>query len=251
MLPWGTLINVVTVVVGSLLGLLLQQIFTEEIEKIVFQAIGLGTILIGLKMSLRLPDGHMLILIFSLILGGVFGELVNLDNWILGLSESLKQGLGLTESRFSEGLITAFLLFCVGSMTIVGAIEEGLNQNRELLIIKSTLDGFSSIALAASFGIGVLFSVIPLVIFQGGMTLSAKLLARVFDQTTTDVLSAVGGVLIIGISINILGLGEINLENLLPSLLLCVLLSKANQKWFSRKKVINLKNSSANLGDGI
>jgi len=234
-LPIGTLINVATVVAGSLLGLLLQQIFTEDIEKIVFQAIGLGTILIGLKMALKLPDGYLLVVIFSMILGGIFGELVNLDDWMLGLSEKLKTSLGLTESRFSEGLITAFLLFCIGSMTIVGAIEEGLNQNRELLIVKSTLDGFSSIALAASFGIGVLFSVIPLFIFQGGMTLGSKKLSRVFDQTTIDVLSSIGGILIIGISINILELGNINLENLLPSLLLCIFLVKANQRWFVSK----------------
>ena len=234
-LPIGTFINVATIVVGSILGLLLQQIFTSEIETIVFQAIGLGTILIGIKMALKLPDGYMLVIIFSLILGGIFGELINLDDWMLGLSEKLKNSLGVTESRFSEGLITAFLLFCIGSMTIVGAIEEGLNQNRELLIVKSTLDGFSSIALAASFGIGVLFSVIPLLIFQGGMTLGSKKLSNVFDQTTIDVLSSIGGILIIGISINILGLGKINLENLLPSLLLCIFLVKANQKWFVAK----------------
>ena len=90
-------------------------------------------------------------------------------------------------------------------MTIVGAIEEGLNQNRELLIVKSTLDGFSSIALAASFGTGVLFSVIPLLIFQGGLTIGSKKLSKIFDQTTIDVLSSIGGILIIGISINILG----------------------------------------------
>ncbi|MEM9547428.1 MAG: DUF554 domain-containing protein [Bacteroidota bacterium] len=232
-LPIGTLINVTTVVVGSLLGLMLQQIFTENIEKIVFQAIGLGTILIGLKMALKLPDGYLLVVIFSMILGGIFGELIQLDAWMLGLSEQLKNSLGLTESRFSEGLITAFLLFCIGSMTIVGAIEEGLNQNRELLIVKSTLDGFSSIALAASFGVGVLFSVIPLFVFQGGLTVGSKRMSRIFDQTTIDVLSAIGGILIIGISINILGLGSINLENLLPSLLLSILLVKANQKWIA------------------
>ena len=109
-LPIGTLINVATVVVGSLLGLLLQQIFTEEIEKIVFQAIGLGTILIGLKMALKLPDGYMLIIIFSLILGGISGELLNLDDLMLGLSDDLRNTLGITESRFSEGLITAFTI---------------------------------------------------------------------------------------------------------------------------------------------
>lgn len=232
-LPLGTIINVGTIVVGSLLGLFLKQFFTEGMEAIIFQALGLGTILIGLKMSLKLPDGYMLICIFSLVLGGIFGELVHLDEVVLGLSEGLKSLSGSSDSSFSEGLITAFLLFCIGSMTIVGAIEEGLNQKRELLIVKSTLDGFSSIALAATLGIGVLFSIVPLLIFQGGLTLSARKLKPIFDQTTIDVLSSVGGILIIGISINLLKLGSINLENLLPSLVLAIILSKLYQRYKS------------------
>lgn len=225
-LPTGTIINTVAIVLGSLLGLFLKQFFTEGMEMIIFQALGLGTILIGLKMSLKLPDGYMLVCIFSLVLGGIVGELIHLDDIILSLSDSLKSVSGSSDASFSEGLITAFLLFCIGSMTIVGAIEEGLNDNRELLIVKSTLDGFSSIALAATLGVGVLFSVIPLLIFQGGLTLSAKRLKPVFDKTTIDVLSSVGGILIIGISINLLKLGQINLENLLPSLVICIILTK-------------------------
>ncbi len=224
--PIGTIINVAAIFLGSLLGLFLKQFFTEGMETIIFQALGLGTILIGLKMALKLPDGYMLVCIFSLVLGGIFGEFIHLDGIVLGLSDGLKSISGSSDSSFSEGLITAFLLFCIGSMTIVGAIEEGLNQNRELLIVKSTLDGFSAIALAATLGVGVLFSVIPLLIFQGGLTLSANKLKPIFDQTTIDVLSSVGGILIIGISINLLKLGQINLENLLPALLLCIVLSK-------------------------
>jgi len=230
-LPLGTLINVGTIVIGSLLGLFLKQFFTEGMESIIFQALGLGTILIGLKMALKLPDGYMLICIFSLVLGGIVGELIHLDQCILSLSQWLKTFAGSSDSNFSEGLITAFLLFCIGSMTIVGAIEEGLNQKRELLIVKSTLDGFSSIALAATLGIGVLFSVIPLLIFQGGLTLSATRLKGLFDQITLDMISTVGGILIIGISINLLKLGNINLENLLPSLVLVIILSKLKQRY--------------------
>ncbi|MFT6335996.1 MAG: putative membrane protein YqgA involved in biofilm formation [Saprospiraceae bacterium] len=230
-LPIGTVINVATIVLGSLLGLFLKQFFTEGMESIIFQALGLGTILIGLKMALKLPDGYMLVCIFSLVLGGIVGELIHLDEIIVGLSDSLKSFSGSSDSGFSEGLITAFLLFCIGSMTIVGAIEEGLNQKRELLIVKSTLDGFSSIALAATLGIGVLFSVVPLLIFQGGLTFSAKKLKPVFDQITIDVLSSVGGILIVGISISLLKLGEINLENLLPSVLFAIVLSKLYQKY--------------------
>ena len=225
-----------SVTVGSILGLLLQSVFTEDIQGIVFQAIGLGTILIGLKMALRLPDGYMLIFIFALILGGIFGEVMGLAEWMSSLSDQLKSFVGASDSNFTEGLITAFLLFCIGSMTIVGALEEGLSKNRSLIYVKSTLDGFTAIALTASFGIGVLFSIIPMLIFQGGITVLAVKLKPIFDQITLDLVSAVGGILIIGISINMLQLGEITLENLLPSILVVIILSKFYQSYKGNSK---------------
>ena len=234
--PIATFVNMLSVTVGSILGLLLQSVFTEDIQGIVFQAIGLGTILIGLKMALRLPDGYMLIFIFALILGGIFGEVMGLAEWMSSLSDQLKSFVGASDSNFTEGLITAFLLFCIGSMTIVGALEEGLNKNRSLIYVKSTLDGFTAIALTASFGIGVLFSIIPMLIFQGGITVLAVKLEPIFDQITLDLVSAVGGILIIGISINMLQLGEITLENLLPSILVVIMLSKFYQSYKGNSK---------------
>lgn len=234
--PIATFVNMLSVVVGSILGLLLQSVFTEDIQGIVFQAIGLGTILIGLKMALRLPDGYMLIFIFALILGGIFGEVMGLAEWMSSLSDQLKSFVGASDSNFTEGLITAFLLFCIGSMTIVGALEEGLSKNRSLIYVKSTLDGFTAIALTASFGIGVLFSIIPMLIFQGGITVLAVKLKPIFDQITLDLVSAVGGILIIGISINMLQLGEITLENLLPSILVVIMLSKFYQSYKGNSK---------------
>ncbi|MEJ6614807.1 MAG: DUF554 domain-containing protein [Saprospiraceae bacterium] len=234
--PIATFVNMLSVTVGSILGLLLQSVFTEDIQGIVFQAIGLGTILIGLKMALRLPDGYMLIFIFALILGGIFGEVMGLAEWMSSLSDQLKSFVGASDSNFTEGLITAFLLFCIGSMTIVGALEEGLSKNRSLIYVKSTLDGFTAIALTASFGIGVLFSIIPMLIFQGGITVLAVKLKPIFDQITLDLVSAVGGILIIGISINMLQLGEITLENLLPSILVVIMLSKFYQSYKGNSK---------------
>ena len=234
--PIATFVNMLTVAVGSILGLLLQSVFNEDIQGIVFQAVGLGTILIGLKMALRLPDGYMLIFIFALILGGILGEVIGLAEWMSSLSDQLKLFVGASDSNFTEGLITAFLLFCIGSMTIVGALEEGLSKNRSLIYVKSTLDGFTAIALTASFGIGVLFSIIPMLIFQGGITVLAVKLKPIFDQKTLDLVSAVGGILIIGISINMLQLGEITLENLLPSLLVAIIFSKTYQRFKGNSK---------------
>ena len=124
-----------------------------------------------------------------MIIGSVFGQLLRIDLIINDVSDSLKLLIGNTESSFTQGLITAFLLFCVGSMTIIGALEEGIHQKRELLYVKSTLDGFSSIALASTYGIGVLFSIIPMLIFQGGITVLALRLKYVFNQNVMDALS--------------------------------------------------------------
>jgi len=232
-LPIGTFINMATVVIGSLIGLGLQQVFPANIEAIIFQAIGLGTLVIGIQMALKIPDGYLLIFIFSLILGGIIGEAVGVNVMLETFGESLKTAFNFSEQQFTEGLVTAFLLFCIGSMTIVGAIEEGIQGKRELLLVKSTLDGISSIALTAAYGIGVLFSVIPMLIFQGGMTLLAKVTKGFFTEIIIAQLSAVGGVLIIGVSFNLLKLGEVNIENLLPSLIVVVILS-----WFYEKRKI-------------
>ncbi|WP_367392215.1 DUF554 domain-containing protein [Lewinella sp. LCG006] len=229
-LPIGTLINMGTVTIGSLIGLYLQGVFPENIQSIIFQAIGLGTLVLGVMMSLKVPEGYLLNFIFSLILGGVVGELLGVQTVLQGLGDTIKTALNITEGAFTEGLITAFLLFCIGSMTFVGAIEEGLEGKRDLLLVKSTLDGISSIAFAATYGIGVLFSIVPMLIFQGGITLLARQLQQFFTPTMIAQLSAVGGALIIGIGINILGLGMVNVENLLPGLLVTLPLTWLQQR---------------------
>jgi len=233
--PKATIVNALAILIGGLIGYFFQGLLPEGSKVILFQAIGLGTILIGVKMALKLPDGYMLVFMFSLILGGLLGEAIHLDKLLTSMSDTLKEVVGADDSMFTEGLITAFMLFCIGSMTIVGALEEGLRADRELLYIKSLLDGFSAVALTATFGIGVIFSIIPLLLFQGGITLTARYLDRLLSSAMIDTLTAVGGMLIIGISVRLLQLGSINLENLLPSLLVALLLSKAYEKYQSKR----------------
>jgi uncharacterized membrane protein YqgA involved in biofilm formation len=229
--PIGTFINMATVVAGSLLGLWLQQLFPANVQAIIFQAIGLGTLLIGIQMALKVPDGHLLVFVFSLILGGIIGELIHFADLLTAMGEGIKHAFHIDDNRFTEGLVTAFLLFCIGSMTIVGAIEEGLHGKRELLLIKATLDGITSVAFAATYGVGVLFSIIPMLLVQGGITVLARQLRRFFTPVIIAQLTAVGGVLIIAIGIRLLQLGEINIENLLPSLGVAVALSWALERY--------------------
>lgn len=224
-LPIATFINMAAVVVGSLLGLWLNDIFSDEMQAIIFQAIGLGTLVIGILMCLKIQDGYMLLFIFSLIIGGIIGQAINLDVLLDAMGNSLKTSLNVSGGQFTEGLVTAFLLFCVGSMTILGAIEEGLTGKRELLLVKSTLDGITSVAFASTYGVGVLFSIIPMLLVQGGITLAAGRLERFFTPTILSQISVTGGALILAIGINMLKLGEINIENLLPSLIVVVILT--------------------------
>lgn len=229
--PIGTFINMASVTIGSLIGLQLQQVFPADVQAIIFQAIGLATLLIGIFMATKLPDGYILILIFSLIIGGVTGELLDLQQGLQHLGDWVKNQFQVGDSQFTEGLITAFLLFCIGSMTMVGAIEEGLRGKRELLMIKSTLDGISSIAFAATYGIGVLFSIVPMLIFQGGLTVLAQKLQYVFTEKIITVLTSVGGLLILGLGFNLLKIAEINIENLLPSLIFAMVFTPLKDKF--------------------
>ncbi|WP_439183288.1 DUF554 domain-containing protein [Carboxylicivirga taeanensis] len=222
MLLAGTLVNVLTVLIGSAIGIFIGNRIPQRITKGVFQAIGLFTIVLGVGMAIK--GEALLVLVFSLIIGTIIGELASLDARVDGLSKLLKQHLRLSNPKFTEGMLTAFLLYCVGSMTILGAIDEGMGNGSEILMTKALMDGFSSIALAAAFGVGVSMSVVPLFLFQGGITLLAYLLGDFIDTTIVTELSAVGGVLLVGLGINILDIKKIRIMNMLPSLLVVVAL---------------------------
>ena len=219
----GTLVNVGAVIAGSLLGLVIHKRMPEKITKLVFQAIGLFTLFLGFTMASK--TSNYLIMIFSLVIGSIIGELLNIEKQINRLSDWLKNKSGSSNAKFSEGFLTSFLLFCMGSMTILGAIEEGMGGNPDLLLAKSVLDGFSSIALAAAMGIGVLFSAIPLLIYQGGLTLFAGYLQDYLTTPMINELSAVGGIILIGLGINILEIKKIRVINMIPALLVAVLLA--------------------------
>ncbi len=217
----GTLINAAAVVIGSIVGVLIHTKLPKKLTTTAFQAIGLFTIFLGISMALKTQN--FLIMIFSIVLGSLVGEILDIDSWVNRFGEYLKKKLNSKESNFSEGFVTAFLLFCMGSMTILGAIEEGLGNPPNLLLSKSVLDGFSSIALASSLGVGVLFSALPLLIFQGGITLFAAALQDVLTLTLINEVTAVGGLLLIGLGISILEIKEIKVLNMMPSLLVAAL----------------------------
>lgn len=218
----GTIVNIVAVIIGSSIGLIIHKKLPERLVKVTFQVLGLFTILLGVKMALE--SQNLLILIFSLLLGSLLGSGLKLNDGLEKQTEKLNKRFGGKDQSFNKGLITAFLLFCVGSMTILGAIEEGMNDNPELLLIKSLMDGFSSIALTVAFGIGVMFSVIPLLIFQGGLTLLAMWLGSFFPEIYITEITAVGGIILLGLGLNLLEITKIKLIDLLPAILVSPIL---------------------------
>jgi uncharacterized membrane protein YqgA involved in biofilm formation len=223
MILTGTLVNAAAVIGGSLIGLAFHAKIPTRFTKTIFQGIALFTILLGVNMGLK--SNAFLLIVFSLIIGGFLGELLQLETKIEKVSEFFKHRIKSKNAKFTEGLTTSFLLFCMGSMTILGSFEEGLGKAPNLLMAKSTMDGFSSIALAASLGIGVLFSAIPLLIYQSMLTLFADFLSNYLNQLVIDNLTSVGGILLIGLGINLLEIKKIKIMNLLPALLFIILFS--------------------------
>ncbi len=212
----GTLVNVAAVIAGSLVGVFFHARLPKRLTNVAFHGIGLFTLFIGFTMAAKTKS--LLVLVFSIVLGAITGELLDIDRLLNRLGEWLKARLRLGGDRFAEGLVAAFLLFCMGSMTVLGAIEEGLGGRPNLLAAKSVLDGFASLALAASLGIGVLFSVIPLFVYQGGLTLLAGSLHAVMSDAVVNEVSAAGGLILIGLGITILEIKQLKVLNMLPAL---------------------------------
>ncbi|MBP9017338.1 MAG: DUF554 domain-containing protein [Paludibacteraceae bacterium] len=218
----GTIVNTATVIVGSLIGMFFSKGIKNEYRTAFFQVIGLVTVAIGVGMVYAIE--HLVIVIISLVIGTLLGTWWDIENQIERFSNYLKKRLKIGNERFSEGLITTVLLFCVGSMTILGTIQEGMGISSDLLITKAILDGFSSIILASVFGISVLFSAIPLFLIQGGLTLLAMQLGAFISDEMVAALTAVGGVMLIGLGFSILEIKKIPIANMLPALLVVILL---------------------------
>lgn len=218
----GTIVNVIAILVGGSLGLIFRQRFPERVAKTAMQVMGLFTLLVGIRMSL--PSQRMIWVLVSLALGAMVGEWIdiegNLDKFGLWLERRLK----MSEGSPAKGLIYASLVYCVGSMAIVGSIADGVNGDHSILFTKSMMDGIISIPFAASMGAGVLGSALPILLYQGTLTLLAGQLQPLFTQGIIRELTAVGGVIVMGIGINIMGIAKIKVGNFLPSLALIILI---------------------------
>lgn len=218
----ATVVNVALVLVGSVLGLLFRRFISQKMVSVLTHALGLCVAGIGISSLISTQD--MLCVIVCMVLGTVIGQGLDIEARLERGGEWLRQRAdkGNPNSRFTESFVSAALLFCVGAMAITGSIEAGLNQNYSILLSKGVIDGVSAISFAATMGLGVAFSVIPLFLYQGAITLLAGWAGPYLPQAVIVEMSAVGGALIVGIAINMLGLGreKIKVGNMLPAMFL-------------------------------
>ena len=229
----GTWINVLAIAAGTFLGLVLRGRFLSQVLPILKQAIGLTTIFISLNMANSLLkvkvgelDGIILSLI-SLIVGGIFGELGQIEKRLETIGEWLKakfKGKG----KFTEGFVAASLLFCIGPMAIIGSLNNGLRGDHNLLSLKSALDGFISIVFASTYGIGVGFSALPVALYQGTLSLLAGILANSLPDPANApsvlIVTGVGGLMLLGLGLNLLELAKVRVASFLPALAIAPLI---------------------------
>ena len=220
----GVFVNVATVILGSLIGLLCKKGIPERIEKAVMTAIGLCTVYLGIDGALA--GDNVLVLILSMIVGTAIGTLLDLDGGISRLGSWIEKKFQKKSGHavsVAEGFITASLLFCVGAMTIVGSLNSGLRGDHSLIFTKSLLDLFSSMMLSASLGIGVLCSAVFVLIFQGGLVLLSQVIAPVLTDAAIAEITCAGSLMILALSLNLLGITKIKVANLLPAMLVAPL----------------------------
>ncbi len=219
-------INVAAVILGASLGLLFGSRIKESYTKGIMTAIALCTLVIGVQSAIQ-TSGIMIVMV-CLVVGTVIGTALRLDDRMNGASDRIRgrlKGTKLADGPFAEAFITTTMLFCVGTMTVIGSIEAGLNHNYEILIAKSVMDFMSSLIFAAALGAGVLLSAVSVLVIQGGIALLASLAAPVLTSEVVTEMTAVGGTLFIGMAINLLGISEkrIKVGDMLPGIFLPIL----------------------------
>ncbi len=216
----GTLINTAAILVGSFIGILVRKGLPQRLKETVMQGLGLCVLVIGVMGAIKTND--MMAVILSIVTGGLIGALLNiekrLDQFGQFLQRKLSGGRGEQDSSFATGFVTASLVYCVGAMAIVGALESGLQGNHSTLIAKSALDGISAIVFASTMGPGVALSALAVLVYQGSIALLAQWAAPLFTEAVITEMSAVGGLLIIGVGMNLLRDKRLAVGNLLPAI---------------------------------
>lgn len=217
----GTIVNGLLIIIGTLLGKFLNRI-PERMKGTVMYAIGLAVIVLGLQMGFK--SENFLIVILSLVFGAVIGEYIDLEQKLNNLGDWLEKKVGSNgQGSISQGFVTATLIFVIGAMAIIGALDSGIRGDHDVLYTKAIIDGFTALILTTTLGIGVMFSAIPVMLYQGSIALFATQIDRLIPQTLMDSfileMTATGGIMIFAIGLNLAGITKIRVANLLPGIL--------------------------------
>lgn len=224
MLP--TFVNFLTIITGGILGLFLKHRFKKNIQETVMAGVGIMVLVIGISGALK--SDNTILMIICLVLGTIIGELLNLDQLLIHLGNRVdaafsSKSKGIDKGNISEGFVSCTLLFCVGAMAIVGSLQAGIENNYDILLAKSVLDGISAIIFTATLGIGVLLSAVSVFLYQGAITLFAQYIGQFLTDEVVLQMSAVGSLLIIAIGLNMMNLTKIRIANMLPAIFLPIL----------------------------
>lgn len=217
----GTVANSGAIIVGSAIGIMAGRHLSERIKSIIMSALGLSVAILGIKMALE--GTNLIAAIGCVLLGAITGEVMKIEKWIETLGIWLKSRLRSESSTFVEGFVTSSVLYLTGVLVIIGPIQDGTVGDTSILYIKSLLDGFASIALGSTLGIGVAFSALPVLIIQGSITLLASSLLFLKEPQVLSAITATGGILILGIGINLLDLKKIPIGNFIPAILYAII----------------------------
>ncbi len=214
---WGTIVNAIAVVVGTTLGCVLKKGIPEKVQRVIMQGLGLCVLVIGITSAIKTEN--TLLFVISVALGAAIGKSIGIEDGLDRLGQKVQDRFSSGgNSNIAEGFVTATLIFCVGAMAILGSIESGVNNNHEILYIKSMLDGIAAMIFASTLGFGVGLSAFAVLIYQGIITLSASFIAPILTDQILLEISAVGGVLIMGIGFNLLNIKKIHVGDMLPAI---------------------------------
>ncbi len=221
----GTIVNVGAIVAGALMGKILGQKISQDMKDTVLQGLGLGVLLVGAEMALK--TNEIMIVLVSLMLGALIGESIGIESILetAGLALERKVSANGARGAVAKGFVTGTLIYCVGAMAIMGSLESGLTGNNDILYAKSLLDGVMSVVLASTLGLGVAFSSLSVLVYQGSITLLAQWLSRFMTDGVIAEVTSVGGLLIVGIGLNILEIKTVKVGNLLPGIFVAFILA--------------------------
>jgi len=220
---FGTIVNAAAIIIGGLMGMLLQGGIKPRSKETILHGLALAVMLIGVKMALTTENA--LIVIGSLVLGGLVGEWLDIEGRLYALAQRAEKRFVRGEGRAGQAFVSTTLIYCVGAMAITGSLQSGLTGEHSILYAKAMLDGVSAVVFASTMGVGVVFSGLSVLVYQGTITLLAGVIAPLLTPAAITEMSATGGLLIVAIGINILELKQIRIGNLLPSMLFAALLA--------------------------